>query len=162
MSPSASTALLVENHIAPHSHQETLLRTRSDLQASVLVNAPGFDIPPEFWWGQTFVYLAAFWVPTNSNTLQAAAGTSEGYLGSTVLTPRRYPLETNAGEYVVIWNTEEPLVTQTARQSPTATLGPNVLFQAEVDDPGFVFSNSYADVSVNFAVRAFSLWEDPA
>lgn len=161
LSPSASTAMIAETHIAPHSHQETLLRTRSTLQVSVSVAAPGFDIPPENWWAQTFVSLSAFWVPFNPVVLQPDTGTSELFLGSTVLTPARYPLETNPGEYVVMWTCEEALVTQTGRQSGIASTGPTVIYQAEMQDPQFVFSNGWMDTSANVYVRAFSLWEDP-
>lgn len=161
MSPSVATGIVLAHHLAPNSTQETFLRSKFQVQASVLVNAPGFDIPPEFWWAQTFVVAAAFWLPSNSATLQPLDGSSRNYLGDMTLKPRRYPLETNAGEYAIVWTSEEALITQTARESAIATTGPGVLFQVHVYDPQFVFSNAWADVSVNFHSRQFTLWEDP-
>lgn len=161
ISPTADTGIVMLHHVAPHSTQETFLRSRSEAVVTVDVNAPGFDIPPEFWWTQTFVYLNVHWVPSNTAALQNTSGSSVDYLGSVLLKPRRYALETNAGEYSVVWSSEEPLVTQTARQSPTATTGPGVLFQLHFYDPQFVFSNGWADTSANLFTRAWTLWEDP-
>lgn len=161
ISPTVATGIVLRHHVAPHSHQETLLRTRSECQAAVLVNAPGFDIPPEFWWGQTYLVLAAFWLPSSSATLQPLDGSSVDFLGSVTLKPKRYPLETNAGEYLVMWTSEEPLITQTARQSPAASTGPGVLFQLHMYDPQFVFSNAWGDTNIDLMARCFSLWEDP-
>lgn len=162
MSPSVATGIVLAHHLAPHSTQETFLRSRYEVQASVDVNAPGFDIPPEFWWTQTFVVAAVFWVPSNSATLQPLDGSSVDFLGSLTLKPRRYPLETNAGEYSIIWTAEQTLITETARKSAIATTGPGVLFQAHVYDPQFVFSNAWADTNINFHSRQFTMWEDPA
>jgi len=161
ISPTVATGIVIRHHTAPNSHQETLLRARAEVEAVALVNAPGFDIPPEFWWGQTYLVLAAFWLPSNSATLQPLDGSSEGYLGSVSLYPTRFPIETNAGEYAIVWKPLEPLVTQTARKSLTATTGPGVLFQVHMYDPQFVWSNGWADVDLNLSGRFFTLWEDP-
>jgi hypothetical protein len=161
MNPSTSTGIVALHHVAPNSTQETFLRCRAEAQVTVLVNAPGFNIPPEFWWGQSFAVLYAHWLPSNSAVLQTRSGSSSNYLGSVTLKPERFPLETNAGEYVVKWTSEEPLITETARKSLTAVSGPGVLFQLGFYDPQFVFSNFWSDVNIDIMVRAFTLWEDP-
>jgi hypothetical protein len=152
---------VADHHVAPNSPQETFLRCRVDAQVSVLVNDPLTDIPPEFWWAQTFFYVNAFWVPSLSNAVNATVGTSDHYLGSVTLKPRRYPIETHSGEYAVVWTAEEALVTQTARQSPLTTTGPNVVYQVSGVDPLLVFDQTYADTSQNIFTRAVSYWEDP-
>jgi hypothetical protein len=159
--PTVATGVVATHHTAPNSHQETFLRCNVDGQVTVDVNAPGFDIPPEFWWTQTFVFLTAFWVPSSSLTHQPTDGSNMDFLGQRVMQPRRYPLETNAGEYAIVWTCSEPLITETARKSATASTGPNVLFQVDMYDPQFVFSNGWADTSANISLRTFSLWEDP-
>jgi len=161
LNPSVSTGMRTLSLLAPNSHQETFLRSRAEAVVTVDVNAPGFVIPPEFWWTQTFVYMVAFWLPSNTTALQPSGGTNVDYLGSVLLKPRRYPLETNAGEYSVVWTSEEPLETQTARKSLTASTGPQVVWQIHMYDPQFVFSNGWADTSANVFVRGFALWEDP-
>jgi hypothetical protein len=161
ISPSVSTGIAMAHHLAPHSTQETFLRGRMEAHAQVAVNAPGFDIPPEFWWVQTRITAAMFWVPSNSATLQPLDGSSVDYLGSVELYPSRHAIETNAGEYAIIWDTRYPLVTQTARKSAIATTGPGIMFQLHFYDPQFVFSNFWTDVSINLFSRHFSLWEDP-
>lgn len=160
--PSRGTGYTLLHHSAPHSTQETFLRLRADAEVRVAVSAPGFVIPPEFWWAQTTVELMASWLPSNSTTPQPIFGTSSNFLGSVALHAARYPLETNPGEYVVTWVTKEPLITETARQSPTATTGPGILLELKMDDPEFVFSQGWADTSINFYGSLFTLWEDPA
>ncbi len=161
LSPTVQTGYVPLWHQAPNSHQETFLRARAECEVTALVNAPGFDIPPENWWGQTYVWLSAFWLPVATAVHQPTAGTNVDYLGSVQLTPQRFPLETNAGEYIVIWKTAEPLIAQTARKSAITTVGPIVQFQLDFYDPQFVFSNAWADTVQNVFVRGFSLWEDP-
>lgn len=161
--PSTSAfGYLADRHVGPFSPQETFLRSRSEAQVTALVNAPGGDIPPEFWWAQTFLHLGAYFVPSISTSIPAAFGTDEGYLGSVTLKPRRYPIETNPGEYAVVWTAEEALVTQTARLSPETPTGPEVLFVIHGVDPDQVLAGTFLDVSVNIYLRAFTLWEDPA
>lgn len=159
--PISAFGFVADRHVAPNSPQETFLRCRVEAQVSVLVNDPLTDIPPEFWWAQSFFYVNAFWVPSLSSTVQPTVGNSERYLGSMVLKPRRYPLETHSGEYAVIWTSEEPLITQTARQDPLLVTGPEILYQISGVDPLLVFDQTYADTSQNIYTRAVSYWEDP-
>jgi len=159
--PSVGTGIVASHHAAPHDLHETFLRSRMEAQLSVDVNAPGFDIPPEFWWTQTYVWVSAFWVPSNTTVHQPTDGTSVDYLGSMQLRPQRFPLETNAGEYAIIWTTTEPMITETARKATTNSTAPNVLFQIDAHDPQFVLSGFWTDVSVNVYMRNFTLWEDP-
>ena len=155
------TGVVATHHFNPGSSHSTFLRLRAEAEVTVDVNGPTFDIPPEFWWSQTFLHLNAFWVPSLSTAHQPSTGNSEHYLGSVTLKPRLYAAAAVAGEYSVIWTSEEPLICRTARQSPTATVGPTILFQIDGIDPGEVLAMNYADVSVNYYTRTFTLWEDP-
>lgn len=159
--PSAATGGILFKHFAPNSHQETFLRGAYQLNMSVAVNAVGFDIPPENWWTQTFIMASMFWMPSTTSIVQPVDTFAENFLGSSLLEVRRFETLATTTEYAVTWSMDEPLIVQTARQSPTATGGPEILFQVSIIDPGFVFSGTYADISVNYGAKGFSLWEDP-
>lgn len=151
-------SLLVKH--APLSFQDTLLRTRTEfaLTARVGTSSP----PPELGWTAAGVFLIAYWSPTGSLVAGAASGGSEHYLGSQQLSPSYAPSATAPGEYNITWKQNEPFVTETSRQSPTATVQPTFILGLVLYDPFNFFDGTFPGEATDYFGRVFTLWGTPA
>jgi hypothetical protein len=153
-------AVLLQHHTPTATGLATLLRTRSELQFTAAVGAPGLGIPPEVWWAQCSVTLSAWWVPTGSLTLLPLSGSTSQYLGSQLLQKRLVASPSSPSEYYVEFFTDDPLVTETSRKPVGAHTSATVNFQLGVTDPQFALTGGFGGITQSAFLRAFSLWGD--
>lgn len=147
----------VVSHEAPVATTDSLLRTRTAFTMSVQVGS-GAGAPSERFWPETYVNIVAWWTPTGSTAVGALGGTSEHFLGQSLLVPEIAMSPTAAGEYVVTWKMTEDLITQTARHDVTATLKPRVNIGLFVYDTNNALDGTYPSIVITYGVHLFTLW----
>jgi hypothetical protein len=154
-----TTPVNVAHHTAPVGATDSFLRLRAQFQMDVIVGSA--DPPPELWWPSCSVTLIAWWTPSASTATGAANGTSEHYLGSSVLGSTIVASPTAPDEYTVLWRQTEDLVCQTARHDPEAPAGPSVNIGLVVYDTGPYLTGDYTSIRIDYECRLFTAWGTP-
>ncbi len=128
---------------------------------AIAVILTGTDVPPPGWYLGVSVTLLAFWSDTSTLVIPNATGNSEHYLGSKVLAPRYVDTTNDAGGYMVQWQMESDLVTQTSRTPASPSSGPCVNLGIVVYDTTPALDGTYADINICLEARLFSVWGTP-
>ncbi len=152
--PAAAEFLL--NQTAPISTTDSFLGSRAEFYFDARVGTP--DPPPEIWWPTATITLVAYFSTGGGGGTLNTSGTNEHYLGSQLLVPTVTLSVTAPGEYIVQWKQTEPLHTTTSRKGTGASGGPSVNWYAVAYDPYNAFDGTYASISFDWYLRAFSLW----